>query len=523
MTETDNAGSQTQHAYDSRGHVVQGTDPLGRKTRYVYDGLDRLIETRRDMNGNGGFNDPPDIVLRQAWDDSSRETSETDDNNRTTRYAYDALDRRIVTQYADGTIDQVGIGATWALGQPQPNLGAFASGYDAHDAIERRVDANGTRTDSAYDGLDRVLQRTITRASGVLGTTLETYQYDGLSRLVRAQDDDSLVVRGSAATSGYDSLSNVLRETQRVLPSGPQRTVTAEYDGESNATRLIYPGGRDIVRSYEILGRPFFIHDAPPSGATVATYAYVGPWRLARRTYGNGAQTDLTYDGVTGIPNPPGDFGVREIVRTRHSLPSIGITIDDRAYAWNRAGDKTLAEDQTSFPFDTRHYQYDAVDRLVHSDSSATGDSTTYVLDGAGNRTSVSGTIDPGVYTFNGVNGYSATPFDARTYDASGNLKTTTNPSRTYSYDYRNQLVQLQDSSTGLSTTYRYDCLGRRIQKTIGGTTTRSYFDGLDEIEEQDLSGLTLATYVHSKGEHSLLQAQIGGAKYGTTRTICTT
>lgn len=508
VTKTDNVGNLVRLAYDSRGNLVLDTDPLLQRTRYVYDGLDRLTETRRDMNGNGGFNDVPDIILRETWDDSSRKTSETDDESHITRYAYDALDRRIVTQYADGTIDQVGSGATWTLGQMQPNLGAFASGYDAHDTILRRTDANGTRTDSAYDGLDRVLQRTITRASGVLGTTLETYQYDGLSRLVRAQDDDSLVVRGSSTTSGYDSLSNVLRETQQVLPAGPQRTVIAEYDGVSNATQLVYPGGRTIARTYDALDRPLQVNDVPPSGTPIATYQYAGPSRLARRTYGNGIRTEFTYDGITGIPNPPGDMGVQRVIRTRHATFPGGVVVDERANTWNRDGDRTVAQDQTTFPYVTQSYQYDAMDRLVLSSSS------NYTLNGAGDRTFVAGSIDPGSYTLNAVHEYLTTPFDARTYDADGNVRTMTNPSRTLAYDYRNQLVQFVDTSTSQTTSYRYDCLGRRIEKATSGTTTRSYFDGAEEIEEQSQAGATIATYVHSKGEHSLLQTVRGGAAY---------
>src|SRR5262249_42722405 len=132
ITETDNVGNQLQRFYDSRDNLVQENDALGRKTRYFYDGIGRRIQTRRDMNGNGVFTDGVDIALLQAWDDTSRLVSETDDNGCITRYAYDSLDRKIVTQHPDGTLEQVGTGATWVLGQTQPNLTAFVSGYDAH-------------------------------------------------------------------------------------------------------------------------------------------------------------------------------------------------------------------------------------------------------------------------------------------------------------------------------------------------------------------------------------------------------
>src|SRR2546425_138256 len=79
-----------------------------------------------------------------------------------------------------------------------------------------------------------------------------------------------------------------------------------------------------------------------------------------------------------------------------------------------------------------------------------------------------------------------------------------TNPARTGAYDSRNRLVQ---GASGAGTaTYRYDCLGRRIEKNVTGTITRFYYDGTEEIEEQNAGDATVATYVYSKGRHTRLQ-----------------
>lgn len=59
------------------------------------------------------------------------------------------------------------------------------------------------------------------------------------------------------------------------------------------------------------------------------------------------------------------------------------------------------------------------------------------------------------------------------TYDANGNLtrktESTTGQVTTYTYDGENQLVRL-DLPNGTVATYRYDALGRRIEKTVNGT-----------------------------------------------------
>ena len=65
------------------------------------------------------------------------------------------------------------------------------------------LDPNGSQITDDHDLLDRLTDRTINPGIGVVGSTFEAFQYDGLSRLVLGADDDSTVFRG------YDSLSRV--------------------------------------------------------------------------------------------------------------------------------------------------------------------------------------------------------------------------------------------------------------------------------------------------------------------------
>jgi len=509
----DNVGNTNAYDYDSRGNRTVTVDALNHETRYTYDGLNRLTATTRDLDGDGADGNGSDIVTTQAWDDTSRLISQADDNGNATRYAFDALNRRILTRYADGTLDQVGIGAAWPNPLAPPELGGFGTGFDVHDNKTTMADANGSIATATYDLLNRQTGKSINPAAGVLGTTAESYQYDGLSRLVRAEDDDSIVTRE------YDSLGHVTSETLTV-DTGIEQTIgtlVSTFDGVGNKMTCTYPGGREVTRTYDPLDRAKMISDA---GGTIAEYDYIGPSRVERREYGNGTQADYAYDGITGMSNPPGDFGVRRIIGTTHQRISDMTVLDQRTFTWDRMYNKTQRKDiRAGGPELTHDYSYDAIYRLTHTTVTAPGPitvrDTDYDFDGVGNRTTVVGDDCPGPYTLDPttpeptdsqVNQYTTTPCNAREYDDNGNLTLIDDPPSggptltNVSYDYRNQMVVFNDVTDGVSTSYAYDALGRRIQKIVddGGAPieTRFFYDGWQEIEEQDDNGATLATYV---------------------------
>jgi YD repeat-containing protein len=434
------------------------------------------------MDGDGAdASDANDIVTSQSWDDNSRLTTQTDDNGNATAYNYDALNRRTKITYADGTNRQ------------------FI--YDVHHNIVQTTDAASTVVNSTYDLLNRLTAKSISPGTGVSDdTTFENYKYDGLSRLVYAQDNDSTV------TFSYDSLSNVISETLN------SQTTTFVHDGLGNELSCTYPGGRDITRTYDELNRTKSISDGPDS---VALYDYIGPGRVEQLSLGNNTVCDYTYDNV------------KRIIGTTHSA---GRTIiDKRTYSWDELHNKIKRKDvRTGGPQLTHDYTYDAIDRLVHTKvTDATAGivrETDYSLDGVGNRTEVTGSPDPGSYAMDSntsepadyqMNQYTTTPFDSRLYDKNGNLTAIDDGEpnqKDITYDYCNQMVEINDTSTSQIHTYAYDALGRRIEKVVdsNGTpqTTRYFYDGWQIIEEQDGDGNTLATYVYGNYVDEVLNMQ---------------
>ncbi len=115
------------------------------------------------------------------------------------------------------------------------------------------------------------------------------------------------------------------------------------------------------------------------------------------------------------------------------------------------------------------------------------------------------------------MNQYTTTPFDARAYDANGNL-TNAGPQASV-YDYRDQLVAVTrfDSVSSYTNVIsaKYDCFGRRIETAgAGGVLTRFYYADWQEIEEQNGANSTIATYVWGNDIDELLSMNRLGQTY---------
>ena len=125
-----------------------------------------------------------------------------------------------------------------------------------------------------------------------------------------------------------------------------------------------------LQKAIDELERKKVITDA--ATGLVANYDYVGPTRVTRREYVNNTRTDYAYDGIP--PNPPGDFGVKQIIETIHSVPPGGEILDARTYTWDQMYNKTQRKDvRLGGPELTHDYAYDDIYRLVHSTATEPG------------------------------------------------------------------------------------------------------------------------------------------------------
>jgi len=100
-------------------------------------------------------------------------------------------------------------------------------------------------------------------------------------------------------------------------------------------------------------------------------------------------------------------------------------------------------------------------------------------------------------------------------YDANGNL--TSDGTNEYKWNARNQLTEI---TGGTKATFEYDPFGRRIGKTIAGTTTKVLYDGPNAVQETKgsatanlLTGLTrdkMFARTTSSGTENLLTDALG-------------
>jgi len=495
---------ETRLEYDSRGFPLARVDTRGNRSRWTFDGggrpTSRAVEMTSDGTGAGTLTGVATTTM--VWDDSTRLVALTDPNGNTTRYAYDGADRPIVTQEPDGTLVQIGSGALWPLGVGSPDLSAFTNGYDPHGNPVLATDAAGTVATSVFDGRDRLASTSLQPGPGVSPqTTFELFVRDGLGRVTTGVDDDSVL------TIRYDSASNV------VLDDVNGAAAAAVHDGVGNMVHLDYPGGRAVDFLPDKIGN---VQATLEGGSFIGFYQYLGTDRIERRYQGNLTVTEDTYDVDKGI------LGIR------HASMQSGTAYAELSFQWDGQGNKTLWADALGFGR-SRSLSYDSQDRLWTSTDLATGASTGYTLDLAGNRQQVAGGAFSGSYALSPVlpepadfqqNQYTTTPLGGRTHDKRGatTALVTATGSWNLTYDARAQLVQAADASGSILETYEYDVLGRRIvRRTQGpsGTSEVRYAHHLDRvIEERDAGGATLATYVHGNYVDELLTMRRGGVDY---------
>jgi hypothetical protein len=102
---------------------------------------------------------------------------------------------------------------------------------------------NGTVVKHFYDQLQRLMKREVIPAEGVEGTTLETFEYDGLSRVTKATDDDSEL------QFQFDRASRLEWEKRT------GKLVEYTYDKLRNILSLKYPKNRLLERDFDHLNR----------------------------------------------------------------------------------------------------------------------------------------------------------------------------------------------------------------------------------------------------------------------------
>ncbi len=228
------------------------------------------------------------ITTTQVWDGNGNLLQLIDDRGDVTSFQYDTMDRETVMTFHDGS--------------------TRTRVYDEANDVVTYTDENGSVFTNTYDSLGRKTAVGISLATGVAGTTSQSFQYDGLSRMTNSQDYASGYPAG--VTMVYDSLSRVLEESQAY--QGNTRSVTNAAFTSSPLTGFTFPNGRQLANTYDVLYRRTVVFDVTNT-EYVAVWSFFGPQRVAEVWLGssgnviwswlNNARTNSAVQSSVSNPN----------------------------------------------------------------------------------------------------------------------------------------------------------------------------------------------------------------------------
>ena len=455
LTRRSTHGEQTSTTYDLHGNVLTATDALLNTTVYTYDYRDRKSTCTDRIGG-------------------------------LTQYFYDLANHLTTIKDADSAVN----GVTTYL---YNNLGLLTK-----ETFPAGKDGKKTVRTYAYDNGRRLWTRTITTTPAATPTLNEktTYGYDVANRLTSrtytdGKGNDSFVYddagRMTKAASGrYGStvdraysggtpaeIAGRLR-TEKLTLTGTNAgnwTVTYGYDAANRVTSLTYPTTDKVTRTYT----PRHQLDTVKIGAsTVAKRLYDFSGRLITTTLGNNQVENRTYRSDVN--------GVDDQLATQSMSGATNF-----AYLYDANG-RITEETNNQFTAQTQKFlNYDNENRLTNwqrgSDTqswilSKVGDWTSTTINGISQTRSHSAVHE--------VTALGATPIN---YDLKGNL-TLNEDGFAYNWDSENRLTSatVTDATYGASdtVTYRYDALGRRVQKTVYGMVTTFIHAGAQVVHEFD-------------------------------------
>jgi RHS repeat-associated protein len=442
-TVTDALAHTIQYAYDTQGNLTGETAPLNNFITFTYNTAGQTTSlsynSQPPVQYIYSLGDLAEIVnplgnhVTDIRDGMGRVVISTDPVGNTTRRVYNGLNALV------GVTDPLQISASMA--------------FDSNSNLIGLTNGLGGTTGYAYDNMDRPSSRadallpanTASLVYDEVGNLREfgnrkgqatTITYDALNRVTQVLFADT-----STIAYAYDPASRLIQVTDSMTGA-----ITRTYDGLDRVTAETTPQGT-VNYTYDAAGRR---SSMTVQGQPVVTYAYDDANRLTSISRGTLA-VGLLYDAAGR--------------RSTLSLPN-NVTV---TYGYDISGRLTSLA-----------YQRGA-DVLGH---------LTYTYDNAGRRTGIGGSFARvalpqalGSAVHNPNNAVVQWGSTTITYDADGNL--TSDGVRTYIWDARNRLSSI--SGPGLTASFQYDALGRRIRKTVNSITTDFLYDGINPVQE--LSG----------------------------------
>ena len=471
---TDPLNHTTTFGYDAKGNVTTVTDAENRTSTFTYNGAGQL-RTAADPQGHTWTYAYTLGDLTSVTDPLGRETSSFVDSGGRAVTATDPLGHRTIGEF-DGLNQLVRV--------TDPLGGVTSFAYDGAGNLRTVTDARDNLTTFTYDNMDRLA----TRKDAL--NNIESYDYDGNSNIVKVTDR-----KGQITTFGYDGLNRRTFAGFGTNGSTYTSTIDYSYDAGNRITTIADSRGGTITRTFDGLDR-LTQEVTPNSPANGVHYTYDAASRRQSMTVGG--LTPVTY----------GYNGADQLTSVAQGSTSVSLAYD----AAGRPRTVTLPDGIVET------FGYDDASELTgitYTSGSTTLGDLAYGYDVAGRRTALWGSFArtglPAATTqaasYNANNQLTAWNGTSLTYDPNGNL--TAFGSQTFNWNDRNQLA----STSGGAASFAYDGVGRRLRKTVDGTTTKYLYDGANVVQEQDSSNVATANLLTGLGiDQTFSRSVVGGA-----------
>ncbi|MBM3240488.1 RHS repeat-associated core domain-containing protein [Candidatus Poribacteria bacterium] len=375
--------------------------------------------------------------------------------------------------------------------------GTRAFTYDCVGNMLTRTDQKGQTTNYIYSDLYFLIQRSYPVSHA------DNFTYDLSGRMLTAERGGWLV------TFEYDCANRVIRTTQN------GQVIEYFYDISKGQRTITYPGGRIITEFADLRGRLSNVNrgHGPIFPITpLALYTYDLGNRVMTRAYENMVFANYQYNKNNWVTNLE-HTGATLIAGFRHNC-------------YDKEGNK-LTEEKLHDPSHSEAYQYDDIYRLIdYRVGTLAGcnvlipsTNTVWNLDCLGNWNSKTTDGVTETRTHNTVNEITFIDSAPIYHDDNGNLQE--DECYIYDYDEENRLTSVtRKSDSQMVGEYQYDALSRRVVKiadpdpAVTPTETHYFYDDARIIEEQNIAGVTQATYVYGNYIDEVLTMDRGGQTY---------
>lgn len=547
---------QVDSTTSSLGLLMTGMDQAGKLRREKVDALGRVVRLDESTGSGLGSESSPQLATFYEYDVLDN-LVHINQGSQDRYFKYDSLSRVIRERQAEQTAN-----SNYNLGDPWNTSGSWTRqlSYNSSGLVTEADDARGTRTQITYDGLNRVTQIEYKRwDNSAEGTPTAHYYYDSMpggAPTFPSGYSNHLAGRlaamtyGSSATGDYFGYDTNGRITQQYQVTGSTTySVSYAYNLASLLTSETYPNNDTFSYTYGYGGKLASVSKGSTTYTGSLTYASSGA--LTSETFGNSMVHSMTYNRALQPSQ----------VKLKQSSSGSELQRYDYLYGEVTQGngnvDTTKNNGQiaridgtingsSSKEWDQR-FVYDELGRLSSAAEypAGTGSSPSwkvkYNYDRFGNRKQSGSTDNAGV-SFTTVtdddivsttNRFINTGSTAVSYDDTGNItqdmkfRLTGSLGMKYAYDANGRQISAKLSDNSNEKTSVYDCRGRRVQTTVGGTTRTMVYDIFGQavadyngstLERENLyrGGQLLSTYETSNSawKYVLSDAQ------GSTRAV---